>query len=95
MVAGSYSPFELSVGRIRSSVDEFSVLADKPVVLVREFFIDLAPFINDVVAMCPQFTNELRESFLAIPRPLRDQRILLRYFWISKGHLYQDVQTQI
>ncbi len=54
----------------RSSVDEFSVLADKPVVLVREFFIDLAPFINDVVAMCPQFTNELRESFHAIPRPL-------------------------
>ena len=52
----------------RSSVNEFSVFADKPVVLIRESLIDAAPSLKNVSALCPQFANELCKSFKAIPR---------------------------
>ena len=51
----------------RSSVHEFSVFADKPVALIRESLIDAATSLNNVSALCPQFANELCESFAAIP----------------------------
>ena len=74
----------------RSSVHEFSVFADKPVVLIRESLIDAAPSFNNVSALCPQFANKLCESFPVIPRLHWHRRILLRYFWISRGHLDRD-----
>ena len=73
-----------------SSVNEFSVLADKPVVLIREFFFDASPSLDDLAALCPQFTYELGESFPVIPRLHGYQGILFRYFWISRGHLDRD-----
>ena len=51
----------------RSSVHEFSVFADKPVVLIRESLFDAATSLNNVSALCPQFANELCESFAVIP----------------------------
>ena len=74
----------------RSSVHEFSVFADKPVVLIRESLFDAATSLNNVSALCPQLVNELGESFPVIPRLLGHQGILLRYFWISSGHLDRD-----
>ena len=74
----------------RSSVNEFSVFADKPVGLIRELFIDAAPSFDDVAALCPQFTYELGESFPVIPGLHGHQGILLRYFWISRVHLDRD-----
>ena len=70
-----------------SSVHEFSVFVDKPVVLIRESLIDAAPSLDDVAALCPQLANELGESFPVTPRLLGHQGILLRYFGISRGHL--------
>ena len=74
----------------RSSVHEFSVFADKPVVLIREFFFDAPPSFDDLAALCPQFTYKLGESFPVIPRLHGYQGILFRYFWISRGHLDRD-----
>ena len=74
----------------RSSVDEFSVFADKPVVLIRESLFDAATSLNNVSALCPQFANELCESFAVIPRLHWHRGILLRCFWITRGHLDRD-----
>ena len=74
----------------RSSVHEFSVFADKPVVLIRKSLIDTAPSLNNVSALCPQLANELCESFAVIPRLDWHRGILLRCFWISSGHLDRD-----
>ena len=74
----------------RSSVHEFSVFADKPVALIRESLIDAAPSLNNVSALCPQFANELCESFPVTHRLHGHQGILLRYFGISRGHLNRD-----
>ena len=51
----------------RSSVYEFSVFADKPVALICESLVDAAPSLNNMSSLCPQFANELCESFPAIP----------------------------
>ena len=71
----------------RSSVNEFSVFADEPVVLIRESLIDAAPSLDDVAALCPQLTDEFGESFPVTPRLHGHQGILLGYFGISRGHL--------
>ena len=71
----------------RSSVHEFSVFADKPVVLIRKSLVDAAPSLDDVAALCPQLANELGESFLVTLRLHDHQGILHRYFAISRGHL--------
>ena len=73
-----------------SSVHEFSVYADKPVVLIRKSLVDAAPSLDDMAALCPQLANELGESFPVIPRLHSHQGILLRYFGISRGHLDRD-----
>ena len=73
-----------------SSVNDFSVFADKPVVFIRELLIDSAPSLDEVAALCPQLTNELGESFPVISSLHGHQGILLRDFWISRGHLNQD-----
>ena len=78
----------------RSSVHEFSVFADKPVVLIRESLFDAATSLNNVSALCPQFANELCESFAVIPRLHWHRGILLRCFWITRGHLDRDGLTQ-
>ena len=74
----------------RSSVHEFSVFPDKPVVLIRESLFDAAPSLNNVSVLCPQFANELCESFAVILRLDWRRWILLRCFWISRGHLDRD-----
>ena len=73
-----------------SSVNEFSVFANKPVVFIREPFIDSALSLDEVSALCPQLTYELGESFPVISSLYVQQGILLRYFWISRGHLNRD-----
>ena len=74
----------------RSSVNEFSVFADQPVVFIRELLIDPAPSLDEVAALCPQFTNELGESLPVISSLHGNQGILLRYFWISRGYVNRD-----
>ena len=73
-----------------SSVNEFSVFANKPVVFIREPFIDSALSLDEVSAMCLQLTYELGESFPVIPSLHPHQGILLRCLWITRGHLNRD-----
>ena len=73
-----------------SSVNEFSVFANKPVVFIREPFIDSALSLGEVSALCLQLIYELAVSFPVIPSLHRNQGILLRCFWIPRGHLNRD-----
>ena len=73
-----------------SSVNEFSVFANKPVVFIREPFIDSALSFDEVLALCPQLTYELGESFPVISSLHRHQGILHRCFWIFSGHRNRD-----
>ena len=67
-------------------VDEFSVLADKPIALVRELFIYPAPSLYNVAMLCPQLHHELREPLLSITKLLRQRRILFGHFWKTGAH---------
>ena len=74
----------------RSSVNEFSVFADEPVVLIRESLIDAASSLDDVAALCPQLADELGESFPVTPRLHGHQGILLQQFPPKRGLLVCD-----
>ena len=73
-----------------SSVNEFRVFANKLVLFILEPFIESALSLDEVVVLCPQLTYELGELFPVIPSLHRHRGILLRCFWISRGHLNRD-----
>ena len=47
-----------------SSVNEFSVFANKPVVFIREPFIDSALSLDEVLALCPNLLTNLASRSL-------------------------------
>tara|TARA_Y100000991_G_C21936466_1_gene333194 strand:+ start:159 stop:530 length:372 start_codon:yes stop_codon:yes gene_type:complete len=67
-------------------VDEFSVLADKPIALVRELFIYPAPSLYNVAMLCPQLHHEFCEPLFSITKLARQRRILSGHVWKASAH---------